>query len=203
MPAPTAADRGREVRQRLLKAATELIAERGWTAVSTRMLAERASVAPGLVHYHFTSVQALLGEAAIGVIAGLVEELGPVLDHARTPEDVLELMLSALEDYSGHDPVSLLVVETYLAATRDDDLGRRLGGVVADFRERLSRSLREHGVASPEETAAVLAAAVDGVLLHHALTPGLTATTVVPVLRRVLTRSEVGRHDDRKAGGHT
>lgn len=53
---PTAADRGREVRRKLLTAAVELIPERGWNAVSTRLLAERAGVAAGLVHYHFPSL---------------------------------------------------------------------------------------------------------------------------------------------------
>lgn len=43
MPARTAADRGREVRLRLLNAAAGLIAELGWNAVSTRNLAERAN----------------------------------------------------------------------------------------------------------------------------------------------------------------
>lgn len=38
--------RGQEVRQRLLRAAIELIGERGWSAVSTRVLAERAGVTP-------------------------------------------------------------------------------------------------------------------------------------------------------------
>lgn len=54
MTSPAAA-RGREVPQRLLAAAAELIPERGWTAVSTRVLAERAGVTPSVVHYHFSS----------------------------------------------------------------------------------------------------------------------------------------------------
>ena len=77
-----AATRGRDVRQRLLAAAVELIPERGWTAVSTRVLAERAGVTPSVVHYHFPSVAALLDEAAVGflrgVVAGIDEVLAPV-----------------------------------------------------------------------------------------------------------------------------
>ncbi|MGH3825157.1 MAG: helix-turn-helix domain-containing protein [Pseudonocardiaceae bacterium] len=53
-----AADRGRDVRLQLLSTAAQLITELGWAAVSTRILAERAGVTPGLVHYHFTSLQA-------------------------------------------------------------------------------------------------------------------------------------------------
>jgi AcrR family transcriptional regulator len=75
----TSAQRGHEVRQRLLGAAAELIAERGWAAVSTRAVADRAGLAPGLVHYHFTSVQALLSQAAIAVMHRAAAETGPLL----------------------------------------------------------------------------------------------------------------------------
>ncbi len=63
MPGRTAVDRGRDVRLQLLSTAAELIGELGWNAVSTRILAERAGVTPGLVHYHFPSLQALLRDA--------------------------------------------------------------------------------------------------------------------------------------------
>ncbi|GAB3280189.1 TetR/AcrR family transcriptional regulator [Parasphingorhabdus pacifica] len=186
MTTSTAAERGREVRQRLLKAAAELIPERGWQGVSTRNLAERADVAPGLVHYHFASLQALLGEAAISEMRGMVTGIGAVLEEANTPEAVLEVMLGALDEYSGRDPASLLFIETFLAATRDDDLRRAVGSVLHDVRGMLVPVLRDHGVAEPEATAAVLASALDGVMLHRALDPDMTAGTVAPVLRRVL-----------------
>lgn len=196
----TAAARGREVRQRLVRAAAELIAERGWTGVSTRVLAERAGVASGLVHYHFASLQALLVEAAISVMRDVVDGVGPLLARARTPEDAIDLMLGSLDRYTGRDPTSLLVIETYLAATRDEDLSKAVADVVAHFRRRLTEWLAERDVASPEETAAVLAAAIDGVLLHRALDPGLTAGMVAPVLRRILAPTVGGRRSKERDG---
>jgi AcrR family transcriptional regulator len=134
----TAADRGREMRARLLHAAAELIAERGWTGVSTRMLAERAGVAPGVIHYHFASVQALLTEAALAVVGRLIEQVSQALRDAQTPADALRLMLGFVEGYDGTDPTSLLFAETYLAATRDEKLGASLGEVIAMFRRHLA-----------------------------------------------------------------
>ncbi|WP_046470998.1 TetR/AcrR family transcriptional regulator [Allosalinactinospora lopnorensis] len=194
----TAAEQGRAVRRRLLRAAAELIAERGWRAVSTRVLAERAGVAPGVVHYHFTSVQALLTEAAIGAMRDVVDGLGPVLDRARTPAEAVDLLLASLDDYTGNDPASLLFTEAYLAATRDAELRQAVGGVVVDFRRKLAGWLGEHGVRTPEETAAVLAAAIDGFLLHRALEPSLSAATVAPVLRRILAPPQFRGRTQRK-----
>lgn len=200
MAVPTAAERGRKVRQRLVRTAAELIAERGWTAVSTRVLAERAGVAPGLVHYHFASLQALLAEAAVSEMRGLIDGLGLLLERARTPDDALDLMLGSLDHYTGHDPTSLLFTETYLAATRDAGLRQAVGTLVTDFCRQLARWLGERGVATPEDTATVLAAAIDGVMLHRALNPGLTAVTVAPVLRRILAPAVTGRRHNGKAG---
>ena len=185
--AQTAADRGREVRRKLLDAAVGLIAERGWTAVSTRVVAERAGVAPGLVHYHFSSVQGLLSEAAIGAMREVATLLEPALAAARTPEEAVATLVSALDPYTGDDPTSVLFVETYLAATRDPALRDAVAEVITDFRTRLATWFGAHGVADPEATAAVVGGAVDGLVLQRALDPALTAGLVAPVLRRLIT----------------
>lgn len=190
--AGTAADRGREVRQRLLAAAVELIAERGWNAVSTRTLAERAGVAAGLVHYHFSSVRALLSEAAITTMRETSTMLAPVLARARTPAEAVELLVASLDSYTGDDPVSVVFVETYLAATRDPDLRSRVAEVIGEFRTVLAAWLGEHGVPDPDATAAVLGSAIDGLVMQRALDPTLTAGVVGPVLVRMLTENTGG-----------
>jgi AcrR family transcriptional regulator len=184
--AERAVERGREVRRRLLRAACELVPERGWTGVSTRTVAERAGVAPGLVHYHFASLQALLAEAAIGWLRAVVDDLDAVLERCRTPAELVDVLLGEVERYTGTDPASLLAVEAYLAATRDQELRRELAAVLSDFRRRIAAWLDEQAVPGPEATAAVLAAAIDGVLLHRALDPQSSAAAVAPVLRRVV-----------------
>ncbi|WP_150245628.1 TetR/AcrR family transcriptional regulator [Nocardiopsis quinghaiensis] len=182
----TTAQRGEQVRTRLLQAATELISERGWSAVSTRTLAQRAGVGPGLVHYHFTSLQALLTEAATQTLHTIAEEATAHLAQT-TPHEGLALILGDLDRYPGDDPASRLVTETYLAATRDQDLRRAITDVLNLLRRHLTTWLTANGVPSPQATAATLAATLDGVMLHRALDPDLTAPTVEPVLRRLLT----------------
>lgn len=192
MTARTAADQGREVRQQLLTAAAALIPEVGWNAVSTRNLAQRAGVAPGLVHYHFASLQALLREAAMGTMRELLAQTVSAFDGTESVEAGMEMMVAALDAYSGDDPTSLLFIETYLAATRDQVLRDELTAIVVGFRSDLARWLAARGQDMSEETASVLAAAIDGVLLHRPLNPELTSTAVAPVLRKVLTSSTDG-----------
>ncbi|MFI8852584.1 TetR/AcrR family transcriptional regulator [Streptomyces sp. 891-h] len=191
-PPPTAAERGHEVRQRLLRAGAELITERGWSAVSTRAVAERAEAGPGLVHYHFASLGALLRQAALGAVEALLHELTVLLKAAATPQEALERILSTLDAYSGTDTTSLLFTETYLAATRDEELKSGLARLLAGAREELAGHLREQRVPQPQETAAVLMAAVDGLMLHRPLSPSLSSAAVGPVLRRLLTETNSG-----------
>ncbi|MDA2806739.1 TetR/AcrR family transcriptional regulator [Nocardiopsis suaedae] len=183
---PTSAERGRHVRARLLQAAAELVAEQGWNAVSTRMVAERAGVAPGLVHYHFASLPALLTEAAVQVMEGVVDGAAHGLSQARTAAQALELMLADLDRYPGDDPASRLVSEAMLASGRDEGLRTAMAGLLERFRARLGDRLAAQGVPDPRGTAAVLAAALDGMMLHRSLDPELTSTAVAPVLGRLL-----------------
>jgi AcrR family transcriptional regulator len=187
--ATTSVQRGRIVRQKLLSAATELIPELGWTGVSTRSVAARAGVAPGLVHYHFASLQDLLRAAAIAAVNGTIGEVDTAMEQAPAARQGLAVLLGALDTHTGSDPMSLLFIETYLAATRDDVLRADLTRILTDFRSVLAGWLRELGQEAPDETAAVIAAAIDGVMLHRALDPALTSAVVLPVLRRLLDAS--------------
>lgn len=196
----TAAARGQRVREALLAAAAELIGEHGWTGVSTRLVARRAGVAPGLVHYHFASLPALLHAAAVGAIRALLAGIGPLLEGAATSADLLDRLLGALDRFTGRDPTSLLITEAYLAATRDADLRADVAALVLDFRRDLAAALRQRGVPDAEATSAVLAAAVDGLILHRALDPDITAALTGPVLRRLLTAPD-GKTEPRRRRG--
>jgi AcrR family transcriptional regulator len=184
--AETSAQRGREARERMLRAAAELIPEIGWTAVTTRLLATRAGVRPGVVHYHFASVQALLREASVAAISEALDAAAPAIRQAPTPLAALDGFLAQVAQHTGTDPASLLFTETYLAATRDADLRRELSGLLMRFRRQLTELLAAHAEPDPERTAAVVAAAIDGVLLHRMVDPGLDAPTVLPALSRML-----------------
>ncbi|RLK54962.1 TetR/AcrR family transcriptional regulator [Actinokineospora cianjurensis] len=174
--------RGDEVRRRLLAAAVALVPERGWTAVSTRVLADRAGVTPSVVHYHFASVRALLAEAVVAAMRAVAAELDDVLATAESPVAAVEAMVASVDRHTGTDPTSLLFVEAYLAATRDEALRRDIAEIVTGLRQRLGAWLAEHGVDAPQDTAAAVLAVLDGLLLHR----GLGASTSAAVVRRLV-----------------
>jgi AcrR family transcriptional regulator len=185
--ASMSAERGRATRQRLLDAAVPLINEVGWGGVSTRLVAERAGVAPGVVHYHFSSVTGLLIEAGIGFTGALFEEFLKELSSRPTIGEGVDWILRELSRYTGTDPASLLIVEMYLASTRQPELRARLNELLTRFRAEVASWLRERGhPGDAMAEATVLGAAVDGIMLHHALDPGLDLATLAGPLRALL-----------------
>ncbi|MBX7435191.1 TetR/AcrR family transcriptional regulator [Mycobacterium sp. Y57] len=191
MPTPSAA-RGRDVRQRLLNAAVELIPELGWPAVSTRILAERAGVTPSVVHYHFASVPAVLQEAAIGVMQQAVSGLDALFDTAGSPAELVDAVLTSVQQYTGADPTSLLFIEAYLAATRDHRFGEQVGALLSGCRARFAGRLTEYGVPDPEGAAAIVFAALDGLVLHRGLGIGPDIAAATASLRPVVAPTEKG-----------
>jgi AcrR family transcriptional regulator len=59
MPLPSEGARGRETRERLLSAATEGFATRGYHGTTTAWLAERAGIAEGTIYRHVVGKEAL------------------------------------------------------------------------------------------------------------------------------------------------
>lgn len=175
------------MRKRLLTAAVELIPERGWSAVSTRLVADRAGVSPSVVHYHFASMAALLREAVVTAMREVLAGADALIEQATTAGVVVDLLVGSVEQFSGADPMSLLFVEAYLASARDEELRGELTGVVDELRAGLAGRLAERGVAQPAETAAVLAASIDGIMLHRGLGAGPSTAEVATVLRRLVS----------------
>lgn len=185
MTGQTNAERGREVRARLIAAAQELIGELGWNAVSTRILAERADVRPGLVHYHFESLPALLRQATAEAMRPMLEGTAGLLDAAPDPADAVEALLADIDRHTGTDPTSLLFIEAYLAATRDPVLRDQMHDLMADFRGALTAALSRSGHPDAEATAILVMAVIDGFLLHKGLDPDLSTARLAPLLRRI------------------
>lgn len=184
---PTSADRGREVRTKLLAAAGELIGELGWTAVSTRIVAERAGVRPGLVHYHFESLQDLLRKAAVEAMRPLLAEATAMFEAAPSPADGAEALLSYLDRFSGATPEALLFAEAYMAANRDERLRAALTELVAAFHRSIATTLAAAGHPSPEGAATLLMTTLDGYVLHKSLNRALSTTPLTPLLKSLMT----------------
>jgi AcrR family transcriptional regulator len=162
VPRRTQADRRADTRSRLLQAAAELFASRGYDSVSVDEVAAAADRSSGAVYAHFSSKQGLLKallessqETTAAVVrAEFVVAEGPAArmgalwrNIAQPPHDLGESWL-------------LLEHELWLRAVRDPDLGGRLRHRYAEVRDSMARGFIEGGVpdtAGPQLAAQVFA----------------------------------------------
>lgn len=161
--------------ERLLQATAALIVESGWGDVSTRQVAEQAGVPPGLVHYHFESVEQLKRRAVLGALQGEIDRVvGPMQD--LSPRQIVVAASDMLDTVGAGDPLSILVLEALPAAARDAELERELAGMLTWFRDLLAERIRAcHPApqAPPELLAELFAALFDGLGMHRIALPDL------------------------------
>src|SRR6516164_11734168 len=82
---PAGASHGRrEAVEALLDAAERLLVEQGYGAITTRKLAERASVNHGLVHYYFGSMEEVVVQVLERFTARLIERQRTMYASDRT-----------------------------------------------------------------------------------------------------------------------
>ena len=192
-----AAERGAATRARLMEAAAQLIAERGWGGVTTRLVAERARVNQALVHYHFGSMDVLLREAAMTRMAPeLTAAVGP-LTGGGPLASALQEAVASLERFEPGSRSAVLMAEVLLRSTRDPVLADRMGGEIQAFRAALERRLEEASEAGeirtdvpPRVLATIVGATLDGLLLQRMAEADVDPEDVASGLHRLLTRKE-------------
>jgi AcrR family transcriptional regulator len=189
--------RGRATRARLLTAAAELIAERGWGEVTTRGIAERAGANQALVHYHFGSVEALLREAAMARLATELEAAMAPLTERRPLEETLRETVASLDRFDLASQPGVLIAEILLRTTRDPILADEMGASLRGFREALQARLEAAAAQGnvrtdvpPDVMAVIVAASLDGLLLQRMVDPQVDPAAVAAGLFRLLTQEE-------------
>jgi AcrR family transcriptional regulator len=183
MTTQTAAGRGRETRERLLRAAAELIVDVGWGQVSTRAVAQRAGVPAGAVHYHFASLAALLRSAVAPALEALAGGLTSELTGSPDVPTGIRRLFAVVARQPAGDGATVLMGEVFLQASRDAALRGEVAARLAGVRAELTRWLEQHGYgvrATPVAT--VLTAALDALGMHRALDPHLDLTGVEATL---------------------
>lgn len=192
---PTA--RGERTRDAVLDAAAELIAEVGWGRTSARAVADRAGVRPGLVHYYFESQEALLAAAAHRAMRRSLAEFVGMLrpDPAASLRQLAAMLESAGGQALVDDASYRLMIEAYMEATREPAVGEVVRQIVRELRESLAALLVETGTPHGDALAraTVLAAGLDGIVLHRAVDPDLPARAAVELLLSVVENGQVGR----------
>jgi len=167
------AGRSEPTRRAIVAAAMELAAERGWDAVTTRQIAERAGVNQALIHYHFGSKEGLLHAAFEFALRGMFAAPMEALLTAPTFAEGVADLVRALRAMDASNPEALFSMEALSRAVRDETVRRSMAALLDEFRTAVAariQSAQRDGELRPEldpqGTATALAALFDGLGLH-------------------------------------
>lgn len=176
---PRKPDRSEPTRERLLAAAHAVLARDGWPGASSRAIADEAGVNLALINYHFGSKSALLLAALDNAIAGL--EAGAPPPRAGKPP-LVEAVRAAQN--IADDASARVLLAACVEATRDAELAVVVRGKLAALRamvlEMVGGRRRDAGLAT------LLAATLDGLLLHRAIDPETDVEGAARALARLL-----------------
>jgi AcrR family transcriptional regulator len=157
-------------RQQIVRAALELMAERGISAVNARDIAKQAGISPGTVSYHFASVQEIVAEAITVAIEEYYAKLTAGIQQ-RTPIEALRALVDALftADTERH---WRLWFEYWWSGHSDEDFAARQAARYASWHDQIRGIIAagcdagEFTCAEPEEMTVRFVALVDGLALQ-------------------------------------
>lgn len=179
--------RGVRRREQLLRAALEVIGERGVQATTHRAIAEAARVPTATTTYYFRSLDELLEEALRLFVADEVGRLrdaaARVVDVDGGTGDIIRAVAAELRDAS-----SAAQLDLYVAASRRPALRPVVAESLEAYRAVAEGLLRRVGAREPERAAPLVVALVDGLALQHvAVGDPLREERIVEGLEALLT----------------
>ncbi len=166
-----------ETRERLLRAAADVFAERGYDGTRVADIAAAAGVSNGALYSHFASKADLLA----GALRAHGRHLLADMFAADPDRPVLDLLVAVGRLLPrGSDARDYLIVEALLAARRDEDVARTMREYVgerADWLAGLMRLAQASGELDPALSPAALA--------HFCLLLAMGSTLLPPGLHAV------------------
>ncbi|MGZ5309512.1 MAG: TetR/AcrR family transcriptional regulator [Solirubrobacterales bacterium] len=159
---------------RIVEAMRASVAKRGISGSTFEHVAREAGVSRGLLHYYFGTKERLLVEVVRRDADLRVNRLDEPLGQAQTVDDVLEVLVSNLEDWIENDPgFFVLLFDLFTAGRRNPEIEREIAELFNRTRlhvvEILDAKQREDVLNMRFETPAVvgyLFAITDGVALQ-------------------------------------
>ncbi|SDK02901.1 TetR/AcrR family transcriptional regulator [Streptomyces indicus] len=205
----TQAERKSETRARLIDAAAELFARKGFHAVSAEAVADAADRTTGALYSHFGGKEGLL-LALLEVwkqrtVERLTAEIHQLPDPAPHFAAMWEAITAPAEDRG--EAWLLLEIELWQHGARDPVLGPLIARRYAEIRGQLGEGLADWAEATgtelpydPDETGALVLGLLLGCALQHRFAPhAVPEELVVHALSSLLgLRAPAARGSDRK-----
>ncbi len=127
-----------KTRERIIAAASKILAQKGYEATTLREIAREAQAGPGLVHYYFGGKDALLVEVLQATGRHFHQRMEQLVQQVPGDQS-LEAVLTQLSERVGQEP------EVYRLRYESFSLGLHNPTIAPGVRERLAQRREEIG----------------------------------------------------------
>ena len=178
-----------EKAQRIIEAMRSSVARRGISGSTFEHVAREAGVSRGLLHYYFGTKEALLVEVVRRDSEHRIARLDEPLGAAGSADEILEVLVSSLQDSIRNEPgFWVLIFELFTAGRRNPEIEREVGELFSRTRDHVAEILRakeSEGVISmafdADAIVGFLFAVADGLALQMLSDPDRDHTDTIAV----------------------
>ena len=163
-------------RERILEAATELFASRGYAGAGVDQLAQRSGIAKTAIYYHFGNKEGLLAAVLERTATQWIEGILQASREGADPLGHLDRALAGMQAMLEERPwiYKLFQILTLEVAESKPEIAATLRGIVRRAKQAIVEGMRDAiGVDVPEADAiaTLILAALDGISLGLQLDP--------------------------------
>ena len=142
---PRPSKKAMATRNKIIDAAIDVLVVEGPSALTYRMVANRAAITAAGPFYHFRTIDALLGAAQLHLFEESKQryrevafEIGEILDAERLIDRTTTVLVREATEFSGHNLASYAI---WLQASRQPDLRRMIWSAISDQYQAWDRLL--------------------------------------------------------------
>ena len=178
-------------REKILEAATELFAQRGYAGTGVDRLAEKSGIAKTAIYYHFGNKEGLLAAVLDRAATVWIDDIQRSAQQGESPEEALDRALLGMRTMVEERPwiLKLLLLLTLEVADSKPEVRKVMGEIFLRARQTIVSGLREQiGVDLPgvEAIGNVMLGLLQSSVVGRELDPGLSLDEVFGEMRRIV-----------------
>ncbi len=154
--------------QEILNAVRTILAQNGYMGTTISLVAKKAGVSRGLLHYYFKSKDEMLARVIKENMEISIAMISSVFDQHKTPEGYAKGIVDLLRSVMEHDPDFFsLFFEGFAVARHSQVVNNELAMLYGKFREGLETCLetaKDQKIINPALPVSALAAMVTGLI---------------------------------------
>lgn len=195
---PAQTEEQQKTKERIIAAASKVLAEKGYDATTLREISREAQAAPGLVHYYFGGKDELLVEVLQAAGQRFHHRMENAVQHMSANDPIEALLMNLRERVDVEPEVYRLRYESFSLGLHNPTIAPKVRERMAERRNELGSNIakalehmeRTDGVkyasADPTLLAAILLSIFDGLALQKIMDPTFDLDTSYQLLTQAL-----------------